>query len=260
MIKITKRVNSHLTKKQTILGIFAHPDDESFGPGATLAKYAAEGHEVQIITVTRGQAGQTSGLKIKHTLGQEREEETRQAAKILGIGQVTFLDFFDGTLNEHQLPTLKTNLKYHIRKINPEVIIIYNIDGISWHLDHIAVAKAVIQLYDEGEIKPPKIYFFGYPQEFMRWWQKQYHRVLGCGLVDEKLTLIDVKKYINTKITAMRQHRTQKKDWQRLIALFRLVKTTGIGKGKWGYEYFQLARSSLAALSFPEKDLLVGLS
>ncbi len=80
----------------TPLAVFAHPDDESFAAGGTLAKYAAEGVEVAIVSTTRGEAG-IRGLDAAEA-SRIREAELRQAAAELGANQVRFLGYRDGTL------------------------------------------------------------------------------------------------------------------------------------------------------------------
>jgi LmbE family N-acetylglucosaminyl deacetylase len=77
-----------------ILGVFAHPDDEVFVAGGTLAKYAARGAQAMVLSATRGQAGQIrdASAATRHTLGAVREQELRRACAILGVQQVGCLD------------------------------------------------------------------------------------------------------------------------------------------------------------------------
>lgn len=74
--------------KKTIVGIFAHPDDEAFGPGGTLAKLAKE-NEVHIICATSCESGQKS-ISDKKDLGKIRKQELLSSAKILGIKKSIF--------------------------------------------------------------------------------------------------------------------------------------------------------------------------
>ena len=238
-------------KKIRIMGIFAHPDDETFGPGATLAKYASLGHDVYVVCATRGQVGQSSDHVITKELGFHRERELRKATQILGLKEVIVLDFYDGSLNEQQLPVLKRSIEHEIHKVNPDVVIVYEREGISWHLDHIAVVKAVTQLYDEGRIKPKKLYYFGLDKKVM-----EIFGLEGC-LNESKLAKIDIKKYWQTKVKAMKAHKSQEKDYGRLLA--RLNQIRQDGHSFWHYDNFQLARTRLKGLKFPETDLLDGL-
>src|SRR5687767_14447876 len=86
-----------------LLAILAHPDDESLGTGGTLARYAAEGVETYLITATRGQHG-WNGAREDYPgpegLGKLREAELLAAARILGLREVCFLDYMDGSLNQ----------------------------------------------------------------------------------------------------------------------------------------------------------------
>jgi len=238
-------------QKYTIMGIFAHPDDESFGPGGTLAKYAHLGHKVITITATRGQAGQSSDKQIIRDTGYHREQELRRAAKVLGVKKTIVLDFFDGTLNEHQLPVLKKLIAHEARRYKPDVIITYERNGISLHIDHIAVSKAVTQLIDEGKIKPKKFYYFGLGREMAVFAKR------NCYLDDNKLAKIDIKDYWKTKLKAIEMHASQDKDFKRIIERNEQVKKQGYSF--WSYEHFELYHATLKKITFPETDLLNGL-
>jgi LmbE family N-acetylglucosaminyl deacetylase len=82
-----------------VVGIFAHPDDEAFGPSGTLAKFAKEGRDVYIICVTKGDAGDNYSDKTNN-LTDIREEELKASAKELGVKEVIFLDFKDSLLSK----------------------------------------------------------------------------------------------------------------------------------------------------------------
>src|SRR4051794_11539070 len=86
-----------------LMAVLAHPDDESLGFGGTLAKYAAEGIEIYLVTATRGERGRCgeSGEKPPpEVVGRLREAELREAAKVLGLREVQFLDYLDGDLDQ----------------------------------------------------------------------------------------------------------------------------------------------------------------
>jgi len=80
----------------SLLAVFAHPDDETFCAGGTLAKYAADGAEIMVVSATRGDAGQIRDARAatRRTLGQVRERELRLACERLGVrpSEVVFLD------------------------------------------------------------------------------------------------------------------------------------------------------------------------
>jgi LmbE family N-acetylglucosaminyl deacetylase len=77
-----------------LLGIFAHPDDESFCIGGTLAKYIASGAEAMVISFTRGEAGQirNAAVATRRTLGERPARELELACQTLGVQHVRCLD------------------------------------------------------------------------------------------------------------------------------------------------------------------------
>jgi LmbE family N-acetylglucosaminyl deacetylase len=85
------------------MGVLAHRDDESLGIGGTRAKYAGEGVETYLVTATRGERGRfgKSGEKPSpDVVGRVREAELREAARVLGVREVRFLDYYDGDLDQ----------------------------------------------------------------------------------------------------------------------------------------------------------------
>jgi LmbE family N-acetylglucosaminyl deacetylase len=140
-----------------LMAILAHPDDESLGLGGTLAKYAAEGVDVHLLTATRGERGwpraeeENPGLS---RLGQIREAELRAAAAALGIGQVDFLDYVDGDVDLADPDEAIARISRHLRLVRPQVVVTFGADGGYGHPDHIAVAQfaaaAIVCAADAG--------------------------------------------------------------------------------------------------------------
>src|SRR5262245_4170471 len=90
--RVTPRRHSMRTalQEQTplrLLGVYAHPDDETFCAGGTLAKYAAAGADMMVVSMTQGEAGQirTAQAATRHTLGQARAQELQRACRELGV-------------------------------------------------------------------------------------------------------------------------------------------------------------------------------
>lgn len=127
-----------------LLCIFAHPDDETLAVGSTLAKYAAQGVQTFLLTATRGQHG-WQGIPEQdpgpQEMGRIREQELRAAADVLGIHEVTFLDYMDGELDQAPAPKAVARIVAHIRRIRPQVIITFAPDGAYGHPDHIAISQ-----------------------------------------------------------------------------------------------------------------------
>ncbi len=129
-----------------LLCIFAHPDDESMGMGATLAKYSAEGVDTYLVCATRGERGwfgpeeQNPGLG---AMGQIRTKELQAAAETLGMKEVYFLDYTDGDLDQANPAEAIGKIVTHIRAIQPQVIVTFPPDGNYGHPDHIAISQFV---------------------------------------------------------------------------------------------------------------------
>jgi LmbE family N-acetylglucosaminyl deacetylase len=127
----------------TLMAVFAHPDDEAFGTGGTLTKYAAEGCDVYLVTATRGEAGQIAEPDMATTanLPYVREQELRCACRLYGIHAPRFLDYQDGQLAIVNQGQAVGRLVRIIRELKPQVIITFGPDGIYGHYDHIAVHR-----------------------------------------------------------------------------------------------------------------------
>jgi LmbE family N-acetylglucosaminyl deacetylase len=133
-----------LNRKFKLLGILAHPDDESLGFGGTFAKYAAEGIETYLVTATRGERGRF-GPKGERgdpaEVGRVREAELRSASAILGIREVSVLGFPDGAVDDVPVSTALQTIVTHIRRIKPDAIVTFGPDGAYGHPDHIAISQ-----------------------------------------------------------------------------------------------------------------------
>jgi LmbE family N-acetylglucosaminyl deacetylase len=127
-----------------LMCVLAHPDDESMGTGGILSKYAAEGVATYLVCATRGERGwmgdpeASPGLE---ALGRMREAELLQAARVLGLKQVEFLDYIDGELDEVNPVQAIARIAKHVRKIRPQVVVTFPPDGAYGHPDHIAISQ-----------------------------------------------------------------------------------------------------------------------
>lgn len=127
-----------------ILGVFAHPDDETFCAGGAFARYIAAGAEGMVVSATRGEAGQIRNPHVarRSTLGQVREQELLLACQRLGIQHAVCLDHMDGTLKELDQEVLIEEIVDIIRTFRPDVVITFGPDGGYGHPDHIAISTA----------------------------------------------------------------------------------------------------------------------
>jgi len=125
-----------------VLGVYAHPDDEVFCAGGTLAKYVAAGAEAMVVSATRGQAGQIRSAQIatRHTLGQVREQELHLGCQRLGVQHSVCLDYGDGTLQEVDPEMLIRHVTEIIRRFRPDVVLTFGPDGGYGHPDHMTIS------------------------------------------------------------------------------------------------------------------------
>lgn len=132
----------------TLLYIFPHPDDESFGPAPVIARQVREGHDVHLLTLTKGGA-----TKVRHDLGlsvdemgARREAEMRCVADALGL-DLTVLDFPDGGLADLDPRDLEHVIERKIEAVRPDVVVTYAYHGISGHPDHLVTHAVVKRAY-----------------------------------------------------------------------------------------------------------------
>jgi len=176
---------------KTLLALFAHPDDETFGPGGALAKYAADGVAVHLICATRGEVGENDldGLGDCEDLACQREQELRGAADVLGLTDVHFLDYQDSGMadspaNEHPRALVQADpdalaeqVADWIRRLQPQVVLTFDPYGAYGHPDHIAIHRATVTAYERCRseatggctLSDPKLYFTAIMQAMLRW-------------------------------------------------------------------------------------------
>jgi len=133
-----------MNKRLKLLAVLAHPDDESLGFGGTLARYAAEGVETYLVTATRGERGRFGSLGKRGDpveVGRVREAELRAAATVLGIREVSILNYPDGALDQVEATTAIRAVVSHIRRIQPDVVVTFGPEGAYGHPDHIAISQ-----------------------------------------------------------------------------------------------------------------------
>ena len=125
-----------------LLGVFAHPDDETFCAGGTFARYAGQGAEIMVVSATRGQAGQIRDAAAgnRRTIAAVREAELRLACERLGITKVRCLDHVDGTLADAEFPALVDEVAEVIGEFRPDVVITFGPDGGYGHPDHVTIS------------------------------------------------------------------------------------------------------------------------
>lgn len=193
---------------KTLVCVFAHPDDEAFGPGGTIAKFSKT-HNVYVLCATKGEGGGS---------GKVRARELRASAKILGVKKVYFLGFEDGTLSNNLYHELASKIRNKLLKFRPGIIITFEPQGVSGHIDHITVSmvtsfvvqklpfvKTVLQFCrPERFSKARQDYFIYFPPGYKR------------SEVDK---VINISEVWETKVKAMLCHKSQIPDVKRILEL-----------------------------------------
>jgi LmbE family N-acetylglucosaminyl deacetylase len=127
-----------------LMAILAHPDDESMGLGGTLARYAAEGVATHLVTATRGEKGWV-GLPEEdpgpYGMGAIRQAELLNAAHMLGLQSVDFLNLIDGELAQADVHEATAHIVSLVRSIRPQVVVTFGPEGDYGHPDHIAISQ-----------------------------------------------------------------------------------------------------------------------
>lgn len=207
--------------------VFAHPDDETFSSGGTIAKLVSSKHKVNLITATKGEAGEPGNPPIttREKLGEAREKELRRAAKILGISNIFFLELIDGKVRYTRIKKLQSKILSILKKEKPDVVVTFDKNGGSNHPDHKAVSKATTTIFKEYKNnvkKHVRLYHTAMPRSFIKKFEekgigyKAFGKIKGVKDADIT-TVINIEKTIDLKIKAIKEHKTQHQDWERWL-------------------------------------------
>jgi LmbE family N-acetylglucosaminyl deacetylase len=188
---------------QRVMVIIAHPDDAESFCGGTMVRLAAEGHEIHYLVITKGDKGSDDHTMTPERLSAIREEEQRQAAKVLGVQTITFLEgYYDGAI-EPTL-TLRQELTRKIREWQPDVVFTFD----PWkryeiHPDHRATGLCAFDAIAaaRGHMNYPEQVCDGLP----------VHKVKQVYFfnTDQPNHWVDISEVIDTKIQARESHVSQ---------------------------------------------------
>ncbi|MEY3635644.1 MAG: hypothetical protein RL147_73 [Actinomycetota bacterium] len=257
-----------------ILLVHAHPDDETINNGATMAKYAAGGAGITLVTCTRGEEGEVLVPELSHLasnkddqLGIHREGELALAMKELGISDFRFLGapkvkFRDSGMMgtepnnrpdvfwQAEIDTAAQYLVEVIEEIKPQIMITYDEFGGYGHPDHIQAHRIAMRASEISDWKIQKIYWNTMPKSVLAQGIAKMKEVgsdfFGAETVDDLpfakddafvTTLIDGSKFVDQKLAAMKAHETQISLDGPFFAL-----SNNLGLQIWGDEYYTLVK------------------
>ena len=209
------------TPKRRVLGVFAHPDDPEFFSGGTFARWAAEGAEITFVLATSGDKGSADPQMTHERLVTIREQEERSAAKALGVNEVIFLRYPDGELQ----PTLqlRRDITRLIRLKKPDILVTCD-PTVFWfgtsyinHPDHRAIGTAALEaVYPTAR---DRLNFIELERD--EGLEPHKTRQLYISGTTDPTTKVDITDYLETKINALREHKSQISDMEALAERLR---------------------------------------
>ncbi len=203
-----------IMKKLIAFAIFAHPDDESFGPSGTIA-LLSQTHDVYLLCATKGEAGENSSHK-KGTIFDIREKELKKSAEILGIKEVFFLGFKDGELRNNIYHQVADEIQKYVDKLKPSLFLTVEPHGVSGHLDHIAISFISTFVYRRSP--SVKEIWYNCIDRLQSMGTRDYFVYFPPGYKNEDIDkVIDVSAVWDKKIQAIQAHESQIKDGKRIL-------------------------------------------
>ncbi|HEY5695730.1 MAG TPA: PIG-L family deacetylase [Candidatus Saccharimonadales bacterium] len=206
--------------KKIIFGIFAHPDDEAFGPSGTLLKETRSGAELHLITLTSGEAG--VNLDDHSNLGEVRLSEWQKGGKLLGATSMSYFGYKDGQLTNTSMIEIANRLVEYIQGIlrnAPANAIVefmtFDLNGLTGHIDHIVAARATCWAFYNLRTKDSRLSHIrlfclsagDLPQHNTEWVYMESGRT--PKEIDET---VDARSYHKEILEVMHAHHTQRQD------------------------------------------------
>lgn len=219
-----------------LVAVFAHPDDESFGPGGTFARYADSGVEMVLVCGTRGEAGSIGHSKSygPELLARIRVAELEAAIEVLGFRDLHLLGYPDGGVAGVPRDEGVADVLRVLREVEPDVVIAFHPSGVSGHADHRTMtafaAAAVETLW--AEITPDRGESRGAPGDDWRARLMLHYYAIPVSVTrqitfrelppvpDEDISIaLDTSAYADVKRRAIHCHRTQLAFYERLVSM-----------------------------------------
>ena len=266
----------------TLFLAFAHPDDEGMSSGVMM-KAKADGHRVVLVTATRGEVGEIYNMdeaSSRLRLGAIRTKELEDAARIVGVDRLEFLDYRDSgmvrtadndnpaSFNQASVNEAAGKLMTLLAEERPDVVVTFGEDGMYGHPDHVKIHHVTTAALDQmlrlstGAWTPKKLYYTAIPRSLMQAFMDQMPEEMRAqqnpdmrfdGTPDELVTTrVDVREFIDRKRQAFTAHVSQNdpNSWFTKIP-------PEVYEVAFGTEYYALARGKPGG-PLPEDDLFAG--
>lgn len=208
--------------KRVIFGVFAHPDDEAFGPAATLLKESREGTEVHIITLTAGEAG--ANPDNDENLAETRLAEWRNSGDLMGVRPeaMHFLGYQDGKLANtdmieiaEKVETLVQNRLNNLAPDDTVELLCFDLNGLTGHIDHIVASRAACLAFyhlKATDERVRRIRLYCQPDSLAPEANTDWIYAERGRREDEISETIDASQYTDDLVAIVRAHHSQRAD------------------------------------------------
>lgn len=234
----------------TVLGIWAHPDDEAYLCGGLMALAAEAGNRVVCVTATRGEHGTDDPRAWPpERLARRRAEELRVSLTALGVEEHRWLWHADGECAAAPLASAAAAVAELIDEVRPDTIVTFGPDGFTGHPDHVAVSRWVERACDLAGTSPARVWWAVAAESWATRYRSLHERVPVFGdarpvtVPDERLVAIvdPTDVILDRKMVALRAQRSQTRPLLRAVG-------EATYRRWWAREHFAEAGTTLGAL------------
>lgn len=203
------------SERRRVMVIMAHPDDPEYACAGTVYRWAREGSEVIYVLATHGEAGSDDIRLTAEQLASVREREQQAAARILGVNEIVFLDYPDGSLVASL--DLRRDLTRQIRRWQPDVVITvdptlrYHLSYLN-HPDHRAVGDAALDAVFPDARNPRQFPELLQEEELEPHCVREVYMAWGPRMDGEGIVEVDITDVFGRKVAALHEHRSQVSD------------------------------------------------
>lgn len=151
----------------TILGVWAHPDDEAFCMSGIMASAVRDGDSVTCVTATRGEGGSPDHDRYPpERMGEVREAEMLRCMEILGVQDHRFLDYIDGTMHEQEDEPGIALVESVLRETEPDTVLTFGPDGQTGHKDHQTISRWTTIAFDRAAKPTAQLHYMASTPEW----------------------------------------------------------------------------------------------
>jgi LmbE family N-acetylglucosaminyl deacetylase len=161
----------------SILGIWAHPDDEAYLTAGLMAAAARRGERVACVTATRGEEGSWDEDRWpSEHMGEVREEELERSLEILGVKEHHWLECVDGTLAGVEPDVALAKLVPVVRDVAPASVLTFGPDGMTGHPDHRSISAWATEAFRRAAPAGARLYHATYPPDWVEEFKPRFDR------------------------------------------------------------------------------------